>query len=61
MTKKEAIKEFREYILPGIKKLKRNGRIDKPMLAQKWNNYTDSLCKDRRITSKQYNNWSNPF
>jgi hypothetical protein len=26
-----------------------------------FNNYTDSLCKDRRITSRQYETWGNPF
>lgn len=26
-----------------------------------FNNYTDMLCKDGVITSKQYNTWSNPF
>ena len=26
-----------------------------------FNNYTDMLCKDRQITEKQYNTWSNPF
>lgn len=26
-----------------------------------WNNYTDSLCKEGYITSKQYHNWTNPF
>ena len=26
-----------------------------------FNNYTDMLCKDGVITSKQYETWSNPF
>ena len=26
-----------------------------------WNNFTDALCKEGYITTKQYNNWSNPF
>lgn len=60
MTKKEAMQDFLENILPEIKKLEKNG-IDKTMRAEEWNNYTDALCKGGRITSKQYHNWSNPF
>jgi hypothetical protein len=26
-----------------------------------FNNYTDSLCRDRRITDTQYDSWTNPF
>lgn len=26
-----------------------------------FNNYTDMLCKDRQITVKQYETWTNPF
>ena len=26
-----------------------------------FNNYTDMLCKEGVITSKQYETWSNPF
>lgn len=68
MTKKEALAYFKENILPEIMKLERNrcpgdlsGGIDSPMRSQAWNDYTDYLCKDKRITSKQYNTWTNPF
>jgi len=30
-------------------------------MREAWQLYIDRLCKDRLITSKQYNNWSNPF
>lgn len=53
MTKKEALKEFRE--------LYNGSKNDKPAKSQAWNDYTDSLCKDGQITSKQYHKWSNPF
>lgn len=26
-----------------------------------FNDYTDMLCKDNMITTRQYNTWSNPF
>jgi hypothetical protein len=55
MTKKEALKEFREFALACIPK------TDKPMWREAWNDYTDSLCKEGRITDQQYNNWTNAF
>ena len=53
MTKKEALQEFRscDCVVRG----------DRIATAENWNNYTDFLCKDRQITDKQYNNWTNPF
>ena len=55
MTKREAIAEFREFVLPNIPK------NDKPTRDQAWNDYTDGLCKDKRITQKQYDTWVHPF
>jgi len=60
MTKKQAIREFREYHLPYIRKTEYNG-VDSIKRREAFNNFTDSLCKEGRITQKQYNNWSNPF
>ena len=63
MTKAQAIAEFREFILPSIRKSESqygNG-TDETMRREEWNNYTDSLCKDGRITSHQYNTWTGPF
>ena len=55
MTKAQALKLFKsEYNLSAFK-------FDRVALREAWNNYTDSLCKDRLISSKQYNNWTNPF
>ena len=53
MTKAQALKEFRDCgcVVRG----------DRIATAENWNNYTDFLCKDRQITDKQYNNWTNPF
>jgi len=55
MTKKEALAEFREDVLPSVPK------GDKVWLCEAWNNFTDFLCKDGRITQKQYDTWVNPF
>jgi len=64
MTKNEALKSFRaanpheKYV-----RHENDGRpfIDKPMLREDWNNYTDALCKDKQISQKQYDTWTNPF
>ena len=55
MTKKQALAEFREHYLPHIPKW------DAIAKREAWNNYTDALCKDRLITSKQYETWTNPY
>jgi len=55
MTKKEVIALFQEEVRPSIP------RGDTPALLEAWNNYTDSLAKDKRITMKQYEQWTNPF
>ena len=63
MTKQQALAEFKEYYLPSIREMEKeygNG-VDDVMRREEWNNYTDSLCSDRRITEYKYNNWSNPF
>jgi len=51
MTKKQALEQFKEF---GIKS-------DKTALREAWNNYTDALSKNREITRKQYDTWTNPF
>ena len=67
MTKSEALKLFREYdIVPKLWKLDAFGWPTNPSRAkanrrEAWNNFTDSLCKNRQITAKQYDTWSNPF
>ena len=69
MTKSEALKLFREYDIVPKLKLKKldacgwptNPSRDKANRREAWNNFTDFLCKDRQITAKQYDTWSNPF
>ena len=59
-TKKEALKLFR-YIYKI--KAERLGyrRGDEVAKRTEWNDYTDALCKDGLITSKQYDTWDQPF
>lgn len=59
MKKEQAIKLFKEEILPII--IKEYGKDDKPAISEAWNNFTDALCKDGEITQHQYNIWTNPF
>jgi len=60
MTKHEAIHQFRELWSQVVE---RNPRLKTDHIARSeaWNNYTDSLRRDRQITAAQYDKWSNPF
>lgn len=61
MTKEEAVAEFKEYVLPGIQaQYEQDGRPDWPARQQAWNDFTDMLQKDRRITMRQYETWTHP-
>lgn len=59
MTKDEAVREFRNTVLPLV--IQQYGKNDKPAIREAWNDWTDSLCKDRQITLHQYETWTNPF
>lgn len=59
MTKREAIAEFNEMNPPTV--FRTRGYIDRSMRNEAWNNYTDALCKERRITAKQYSTWTHPW
>lgn len=62
MTKREALREFRELILPEVRrKYEADGRVDRVARAEAWSNWTDALRKERRITAHQDRTWSNPF
>lgn len=61
MTKREAIREFNETVLPTIKARERPGKPDMSARREAWNNWTDALCKEGRITAKQYDSWDGPF
>ena len=53
MTKAEALKLFRE--------IDNSPKGDTVWRREAWNNFTDALCKNRQITSRQYDTWVNPF
>lgn len=55
MTKKQAVKIFKYEILPLMDK------SDKVAIICAWLDWTDILCKNGEITSRQYDNWTNPF
>lgn len=59
MTKREAVREFKEEVLPLV--VKEFGSTDVPARDQAWNDWTDDLCKGKRITQKQYDTWTHPF
>jgi len=61
MTKQEAYQEWREYYLPELQvRSEAGGLLDKPARRESWNSYTDWLCRDKRITERQYNTWGHP-
>lgn len=73
MTKKEALLEFwnlhskedfeinmPERELFGVR-LKYKKYMDGPAMSQAWNNFTDALAREGKITRKQYSSWVNPF
>ena len=59
MTKKRVEKDFRKYILHGLKKTEKNGK-DIVMRELEWSYFIDGLCKDGEITLSQYENWVTP-
>jgi hypothetical protein len=58
MTRRDAIAEYREHILPGVRAT--YGWGDIPAEAEAWNNWTDHLRTDGRITMRQYDTWEHP-
>lgn len=59
MTKAEAVREFKEEVLPYV--VAQYGKDDRPAIREAWNDWTDMLQKDGRISAKQYNTWVGPF
>ena len=61
MTKAQAVAEFKEYVMPAVRKAyEQDGRMDRVARREEWNNFTDGLCKDRSITMHQYETWTHP-
>ena len=59
ITKQEAISNFRE----AWKEETKGSRFYYDTIAKReaFNNYTDRLCKEGKITLKEYETWGNPF
>ena len=58
VTKKQVDNIFITEVMPAIRKLEsqyRTGRVTKdiPLRCEEYNNFVDSLSKDRQITSSQ--------
>lgn len=61
ITFDQACEIFREDILPYvIERYESDGIKDGPARRETWNDWTDSLCKNRQISDWQYANWSHP-
>ena len=59
MLHTQAVEMFTNDIVPVIPTL-HDGTIDTIATSEAWNNWTDSLCKNRVISDWQYENWSHP-
>ena len=61
LLREDAVTEFNEFILPLVREQhEQDGEPDTCARSEAWNNWTDSLCKDRRISDWQYENWTHP-
>jgi hypothetical protein len=58
MTKREALSEFRAYVLPHV--VATYGADDRVAISEAWNDWTDALCKEGRITLRQDETWVGP-
>ncbi len=59
MTKHEALRLFREEILPLVRK--QYGRYDRVARAEEFSNFIDMLHRDGSITRHQADTWTNPY
>lgn len=57
MTRDQALRDFKSFYQPARNS---KGRIDRPALYEAWGEYLDALCKDGKITLRQYETWENP-
>lgn len=59
LFKSNFIEEFTRFILPVVIKL--FGINDIVAVRKAWNIWLNSLYENKRITTRQYKNWDNPF
>jgi hypothetical protein len=66
MLWKMAVWVFENELMPAIVRQETEWQggtwkhVDECHRSETWNNWTDSLCKDERISDWQYENWSQP-
>ena len=60
MTKIEALREFADIWRQVVQHNPRAAN-DRPMKREMFGIWTDTLCKDGRISPHQFRTWSNPF
>lgn len=60
LTKKQVLEMFSE-IWNEAKKNDPEIKGDSVMKREMFNNFVDSLNKDRQVSDSQANNWTNPF
>jgi hypothetical protein len=63
MTKKQAVHNFRQDLLPGIVEAEATrppASKDWPKRRYVWSVYTDTLQKSGQITESQYDRWQTP-
>jgi CRISPR/Cas system-associated endonuclease Cas1 len=61
MSRDDVVQEFEIYNLADIKRrYEKDGVPDYIARSEEWNNYTDYLCQEGRITQEQYDTWDHP-
>jgi hypothetical protein len=61
LTRDAAIELFADCIMPMVvHAYEFDGHPDWIARSEAWNNWTDGLCQDGRISLWQYENWSPP-
>jgi hypothetical protein len=61
LKRHQAFAEWCDVYLPNIvREYEKDGIPDVDARRESWNNFTDALCRDGRITDKQYEEWEHP-
>jgi hypothetical protein len=61
ITRDEAIPMFDSFVLPNvIAQFEQDGDFDEIARSETWNNWTDMLREEKRISDWQYENWTHP-
>ena len=61
ITRDEAIPMFDRFVLPRvIAEFEQDGEVDVIARSEEWNNWTDMLREQKRISDWQYENWTHP-